>query len=78
MNKKALNISSSVNMERLKYRTLRWRWIILTLLVTWLVGTIMVILYPVSALFWVLYAVGTGWQMGCLSERNEWHTKGNG
>lgn len=55
-----------------RFRTMRWRWIYLTMFLEWVVFSVMTLLFWQSAPFWIFMAIFGGWQMGALSERNEW------
>lgn len=56
------------------YRLLRWRYIYLHMLVCLVVftGFNIFVSGTVGLLFTPLFCLGFGWQLGCVSERNEW------
>ena len=54
------------------YKKAKYRWIILNMFFAWLAITVLVIIYPLVAFIGVFLAVFSGWQMGVLTERNDW------
>lgn len=54
------------------YRKAKYKSIFLYMLAVYIIATVCIIILPVNAIFFVLFAVGSGWQMGVLTERNYW------
>ena len=55
-------------------RTMRWQWILVIWVMEWFAFSVVLLFSNAAAPVIVFMALFGGWQLGCVSERNEWHT----